>query len=100
MRGYTAKSKSRRSKVNMKKLKEISKDLPVINQGKCCIQCSNFILSVGQPGYGEYTPGSDFDMICIKGIWEYTRYFTQEHYCNCIMAAERCPKFEERKNTR
>jgi hypothetical protein len=64
---------------------------------KTCIFCQHFYLSMASPGYSEYTPGSDFSMICLKDRWRFDQFGTQEHYHSCLKSAEVCPDYSEVK---
>lgn len=62
---------------------------------KLCLWCKYFYLTVGSPGYSEYTPGSDFSMDCGKSHWDYKGVSDSEnHYRECLLAAQVCPDYE------
>lgn len=54
------------------------------------------VIEVGERGYSQRTPGSDFDMLCRMNQWTYVRYSTEDHYRECVLAAKNCKYFEER----
>lgn len=60
---------------------------------KTCLFCEHYYISVGSPGYSEYTPGSDFSMDCNKGHWDFKQYDTEAHYRGCLVTAQSCPDY-------
>ncbi len=69
---------------------------PVINPGKCCVECAEMFIEMASPGYSDLTPGNEFDMYCRSQVWTFDRYGTEQEYRNCILTAPRCPHFKER----
>jgi len=74
--------------------------LPVLGApvtGRICWSCEHIRFETGEPGYSEYTPGSEMSLECGKSYWELD---------NCedglaefkakLMSAERCADFQER----
>lgn len=37
---------------------------------KGCHSCAHFDIDTGEPGYSEWTPGSDMRFMCLKDHWE------------------------------
>jgi hypothetical protein len=62
-----------------------------------CWGCCHLRFSAWSPGYGEYTPGSDFDIECAKKQWgtlEPTE--SQEDFGKAMEIGFTCQKFESR----
>ncbi len=62
---------------------------------KLCLYCEWFYIEMACPDLGEYTPGSDFHMICRKMVWEFDAYGTQDEYYKCMHAARTCDLYKE-----
>ena len=58
-----------------------------------CLWCEHFYLSVGEQGYSDLTPGSDFYMDCQKSHWKYELHNSEEHYRECLLAAIGCADY-------
>jgi hypothetical protein len=66
---------------------------------QCCWECKHFYYSQAIPDYSAYTPGSNFNISCCKGIWYFdSENTTQDEFGRMLATAKTCPKFEERKN--
>jgi len=74
----------------------IDQQLPIINPGRCCVECAYFSVDTGSPDYSEYTPGSAFDMDCSMCVWQYPSYGSEEEYRLAILSASRCNQFKDR----
>ena len=59
-----------------------------------CLWCKHYYLSLGSPGYSEYTPGSDFSMDCEKSHWRFKEHDSEARYRDCILTALRCPDYK------
>ena len=65
---------------------------------KLCWFCEHFIYRQAEPDYSEFTPGEDFDIICIKNHWEFSPFHTsQDEFGAMLNAAKTCPDFVLRK---
>lgn len=62
-------------------------------KGRVCVLCEHFRYEEGDPGYSEYTPGSNASMGCGKGYW-YWRNYTAQDFRTKLLSAERCADFE------
>jgi len=63
-------------------------------QDRMCWFCQYFVFRNGEPGYGEYTPRSDFYIECAKHHWEFDSYGnSQAHFGNCLSKAKECTDF-------
>ena len=61
---------------------------------KTCLNCEHFYYSNAEPGYGEYTPGSDFAMFCNKNKWNFDAYDTRKgQFAEMMATAEICEHF-------
>lgn len=74
----------------------IDDSLPVVNEGKCCVECEFMSIQTGSPAYSEWTPGEDFTMSCSKEVWDFDPYGTEQEYRDCMLAARRCIHFKDR----
>ena len=75
----------------MKKILPPSK----LDATKMCWWCKNFYYSRGEPGWSEYTPGSDFSIECLKSHWAFEQDSTsKDEFRNMISHAVDCADFE------
>lgn len=63
------------------------------NPERLCIYCKHFSIDLGEPGYSEYTPGSDFSIDCRKKKWEFNPFGSETEYRLCIVAAQKCDEY-------
>ena len=62
---------------------------------KACYMCKHFDILTAQPDYSELTPGSSFDMYCLKSKWEFDPFTcTEEEYAKILETAQSCPNYE------
>lgn len=62
-----------------------------------CWSCKHILYSMADEGYSEYTPGSSFDLDCMKDHWKFDPYVDSlEKFKNCLLTAETCKDFERR----
>lgn len=57
-----------------------------------CIFCEHYYVRTAEPDYSEWTPGTQFTMLCLKGKWEvdpwkdntstYRKMLLTAHTCN------------------
>ena len=64
---------------------------------RTCLECQHFTFDVGSSSYSEYEPSSNFDMACMKGVWVYMPYSTDDAFRCCLWTAEQCKQFEVRR---
>lgn len=61
---------------------------------RLCWWCKYFSYSNQTPGYSELTPGYEFEMSCLKGVWELDTYNTSEQeFRKMISFAKSCADF-------
>ncbi len=64
--------------------------------GDNCSTCKHIYYSMADQGYGEYAPGKDVTIMCIKGVWELDTYEdTQEDFISHILSARECDMYED-----
>lgn len=69
-----------------------------LDDGRVCWFCKHIRFSNADPGYSEYTPGSDFALGCAQGYWQYDQYDDGlDEFRLQLEAAERCADFRDRK---
>lgn len=62
---------------------------------RTCLECKHFRVWAADPGYSEYTPGSDFSMVCEKDKWNFDAYEAYlEDFRKMLRTAETCDKLE------
>ena len=62
---------------------------------KMCWFCKYFLYENADYGYSEYTPGSDFDIICIKRHWDFSpSHTTQKEFGEMLLSAQTCKDYE------
>jgi len=62
-----------------------------------CWFCKHFTFSPSQPGYSEWTPGSDAAIYCGKSVWDMDlENETEDSFREKLSTAAVCPKFEVR----
>lgn len=64
---------------------------------KLCFGCKYFQWENASPGYSEMTPGDDFGISCLKGVWRFDAFqTTQDEFEGILKTAETCEHFELR----
>lgn len=80
----------------MKKLPmmpELRKPVP----GRVCWGCKHVFFMNSDPGYSEFTPGTQFWFNCNKNYWDFNPdNDSLDDFRKCLMSAERCADFEPR----
>ena len=62
---------------------------------RICFHCKYFYFSYGEPGYSEYTPGSDPVIECDKNHWDSDdALYAYNGLFNCMHKAETCKDYE------
>ncbi len=62
-----------------------------------CLHCVQFMFLGGHSGYSEMTPGSDVEMYCSQGVWEFDACLTTEaEFLHNMNSAETCTLYEAR----
>lgn len=60
-----------------------------------CWFCRYFHYFAAHPDYSEVTPGSEFEIACDKGKWEFDQYNTSRaEFAAMISAAASCPDYD------
>jgi hypothetical protein len=63
---------------------------------KLCLECKNLDWSTAEPGYSEYTPGSDMYIGCRKDKWRFDNYLTTAtEWGKMLRMAETCEHFKK-----
>lgn len=87
-----------RTAKELKKIELIEAREPTRPLDTCCWECSLIYFLQAEPGYSEYTPGSDFNLSCHKGHWELDTYEDDASTMGRLLRlAARCPDFEPHK---
>lgn len=62
---------------------------------KTCLGCKHFSFISAEPGYSEFTPGGEADLLCAKAVWEINLYVegTGSLYKK-LTTAETCEHYE------
>ena len=77
----------------MSRRKKMPEAPPIL--GRVCWSCENCDYDSAEPGYSEYTPGSDFALSCSKNYWVLdTVYDTIDVFRKKLMSAESCADFK------
>lgn len=64
---------------------------------KTCWSCEYIRIDNADPGYSEWTPGSDLSIYCTKSHWDFDNYDDDlKKFLTYINKAETCPDFIER----
>ena len=76
----------------MSTLREVAK-------GRLCVFCKHFDITDGEPGYSEWTPGSDMRIGCGKYLWSVENMETggPEKFRVEIKRAATCGEWQEVK---
>lgn len=62
--------------------------------GRICWSCRHVLFDTGEPGYSEYTPGSEMSLSCGRGYWEFHQYEDSlAVFREKLQSAERCADF-------
>ncbi len=63
---------------------------------RLCLFCTHFFLDAGEPGYSEYTPGSNFTCGCYMRHWDIEEYDGTGTYnfFNFMRSAINCKDYE------
>ena len=62
---------------------------------RTCLGCCHFHVCTADPGYSEFTPGSEFTMGCTKDHWDFDAYLDgQKDLFKKITSARNCPDYE------
>lgn len=65
---------------------------------KLCLFCEHCYLHMPTSGYSEYTPGTDWFMLCNKNVWNFDPCdSSEEEYFKIITTAKVCPEFRVKK---
>lgn len=75
-------------------MKNSKKQLPPNVKRLTCLFCKHFYFCGAEPGYSEYTPGSDAAMECTKNYWSMNNLDTTEDLRIKMLSAETCADFE------
>lgn len=63
---------------------------------RTCILCKHFEFISGEPGYSEFTPGSDAYINCHKGVfYENLNNIYIDGYRECMLKANSCAHYKE-----
>lgn len=63
--------------------------------GRNCWECDRLRMYSADPGYSEYTPGTELSLSCAKDHWRFNAYDTSEKQAReYFRTADRCPDFE------
>lgn len=60
-----------------------------------CVECKHFWVSLNEPDWSEYTPGSDARIECTRGLWELKNSEGSKVFRLHILKAQSCDKFEK-----
>jgi hypothetical protein len=61
-----------------------------------CWNCKHIYMQPAEPGYSEYTPGSDVSISCRKGHWDFDACETSEEKARELFrTANNCKDFED-----
>jgi hypothetical protein len=56
-------------------------------------------MTMADYGYSEFTPGTDWGMSCTKSVWGFDAFQDGvDRFRACLETAEKCKKFEARKD--
>ncbi len=61
----------------------------------CCVFCKYFYFNPSDPGYSEYTPGSDTEVGCRKNKWNSSNMDSQTEFEKAMKMSTTCLLFEE-----
>lgn len=65
---------------------------------KACWWCVDFMYTQADFGWGEYTPGTNFQISCLKNKWQFDTFNdSQEKFGEVLSSAETCPDFKSIK---
>lgn len=59
----------------------------------CCVNCHHFNFWPGDPGYSEFTPGSDMTISCAVGVWRADCDTFEAEFRRLMRSSETCEKF-------
>ena len=63
---------------------------------RICIFCKHFWIHSGEAGFGDHTPGQEFQMYCSKNKWEFDSYATSTNqYRETLETGLNCNEFVE-----
>jgi hypothetical protein len=61
-----------------------------------CLCCQHFNLQLATDDLSEVTPGDEFSISCLKGVWEYPMFDADEaDYRRCMQTASTCILYSE-----
>lgn len=63
--------------------------------GRTCWNCSQIYFSTGEPGYSEYTPGSDMELFCRRDYWEVSDIDSMGSSREKFATAEKCGDYKD-----
>lgn len=71
------------------------REAPMSAEFRTCFGCKHFNFSQSDPGYSEYTPGSDASLVCLKNVWDISLWRDTEKslYDKIVKMAATCPHY-------
>jgi hypothetical protein len=67
---------------------------------RICWLCQHVVFECGEPGYSDYTPGSEFTLKCGEGYWEFDNFGDGlQEFREQLISAERCADFVQRSKS-
>ena len=61
---------------------------------RICQFCQCCYIQMPTRGYSERTPGSDFDMDCLKNHWQFGDHISEAAFAKIIITARTCSDFQ------